>query len=383
MRIAMLVRAFSKSGGLELYTYHLVNGLLSRGHSVVVVCEEDDTGLTHPRLTVQKFTPSARGSRKSARLLHYLEASSAAIKAAGSFDIIHSQHLPSTLANVVTFHNHTASRLIAVGYGWERLLTRAKLALVKAYRLRDSFDRMLCLSASALIFPSKICLEDFSKTYSISTTNSRATCAVAYPGATIGETEEVAAAIPVAAESDGFNFLFVGKGFRKKGLDVLLQACAILKSRGKRCHLFIAGLKKKTVDEVRLTLMGLNDRVTYLGFCRDMQAVYARASAIVLPSRIEPFGMAPLQGAAAGLVPIVSRVCGAAEVLDDGVNALIVQNHLNPVELADQMQRLIDDRQLTKNLSAAARSCAKTITWDATVQSTIDAYNSALSIIKS
>jgi glycosyltransferase involved in cell wall biosynthesis len=380
MRIAMLVRAFSKNGGLELYTYHLVNGLLERGHSVVVVCEEDDTGLVHPQLTVQKFAPSPPGSRKSARLLHYLEASSAAIKAAGNFDIIHSQHLPSTLANVVTFHNHTASRLVQVGYGWERLLTKAKLALVKAYRLRDHFDHMLCVSAKCLIFPSKICMEDFSNIYSISKNNPSAICAVAYPGATIGETAQVS---EIARPDGEFNFLFVGKGFRKKGLDVLLQACEILKSRGKRCHLLIAGLKRKPIDAARLMLMGLSDRVSYLGFCQDMQAVYARASAIVLPSRIEPFGMAPLQGAAAGLVPIVSKMCGAAEVLHDGVDSLILQNHLDANDLANQMQRLIDDPEMASKLAVAARSCAEAVTWDRTVLATIDAYNAALSNVKS
>jgi len=381
MRIAMLVRAFSKNGGLELYTYHLVNGLLDRGHSVVVVCEEDDSGLTHPHLSVQKFAPSAPGSRKSARLLHYLEASSAAIKSAGNFDIIHSQHLPSTLANVVTFHNHTASRLAQVGYGWERLLTKGKMALVKAYRLRDRFDRMLCVSAKCLIFPSKICMQDFSNTYSISATNPRAVCQVAYPGATIMSGTAVSA--EVARSNDEFNFLFVGKGFRKKGLDVLLQACAILQSRGKRAHLLIAGLKKKPIDSARLALMGLSNRVTYLGFCSDMPAVYARASAIVLPSRIEPFGMAPLQGAAAGLVPIVSRMCGAAEVLHDGVDSLILQNHLDANELAHHMERLINDRDMTSKLAAAAKSCAQTVTWDQTVQSTIAAYDAALSNVKS
>jgi glycosyltransferase involved in cell wall biosynthesis len=331
-------------------------------------------------LTVEKFPPSARGSRKSARLLHYLEASSAAIKAAGKFDIIHSQHLPSTLANVVTFHNHTASRLVKVGYGWERLLTKTKMALVKAYRLRDHFDKMLCVSAKCLIFPSKICMEDFSNTHSISKNNPRAICAVAYPGASIGETAQVS---QVSRPDGEFNFLFVGKGFRKKGLDVLLQACEILKSRGKRCHLLIAGLKRKPIDAARLMFMGLSDRVTYLGFCKDMQAVYARASAIVLPSRIEPFGMAPLQGAAAGLVPIVSNMCGAAEVLHDGVDSLILQNHLDANDLANHMQRLIDDSEMTSKLAAAAKSCAETLTWDRTVQATIDAYNAALSNVKS
>jgi glycogen(starch) synthase len=381
MRIAMLVRSFSTNGGLELYTHKLVEGLLDRGHAVTVVCEDDSSELKHENLTVRTFPPAPSGSRKSVRILNQAKNASATALAAGTFDIIHSQHLPCTVANVVTFHNHTAGRMSQVGLLWEQLLIRTKLALIQAYKLRDHYDRLLCLTASCLIFPAQVCRDDFYTTYGITTANPRATAAIAYPGAMM--TAMSGARALEGDASKPFTFLFVGKGFRKKGLDILLQACGILKQRGKRFRLHIAGLKEKPIDAARLSLMGLKECVFYLGFRSDMDRVYAEASAVVLPSRIEPFGMAPLQGALAGLVPIVSRVCGAAEVLTDGEDGLILQNHLDPAELADLMQRLIDGPELAQKLSAAARITAATITWEGTVQSTLAAYESAIAILKS
>jgi hypothetical protein len=167
MRIAMLVRAFSRNGGLELYTYKLISGLLEQGHHVAVICEVDDSAFSHPRLTVHKFKPAPPGSRKSERILHYAEHADEAVKTTGPYDIVHSQHLPCTIANVVTFHNHTAARLSVVGYPWEKWLSRTKMACVRAYQLRDKFDRILCANASCLIFPSEVCKQDFVTTYSI------------------------------------------------------------------------------------------------------------------------------------------------------------------------------------------------------------------------
>ena len=39
----MVARVFSDRGGLELYTYKLVQGLLDLGHRVTVICNKDET----------------------------------------------------------------------------------------------------------------------------------------------------------------------------------------------------------------------------------------------------------------------------------------------------------------------------------------------------
>lgn len=374
LRMAMVLTSFSESGGLELYAHRLIEGLVARGARVTVVCEKRESKFEHPHLSVVQFAAAPKGSKKWQRILHANEAASRAVEEAGKFDIIHSQHLAIKKSDVVTFHNHTASRLSHVGQGWERALNQLKMRISRAYQLRDQFDRQLCYQSRCLIAPAKICLEDFRTTYEVDKHNASVSYAVAPPGATAAVNQS-----HTTLENQPFTFLFVGKGFRKKGLDILLDACAKLKARGKSFRLLIAGLRAKPLDKLRLKVLDLASQVTYLGFCRDMNSVYARAQAIILPSRIEPFGMAPIEGMLHGLVPIVSKVCGVAEVLHDGQDALILQNHLDADELASLMQRLIDDSQMQQRMSQAARATAQTCTWERTVESTIAAYQMLLS----
>lgn len=379
LHVAMVVRLFSAHGGLELYTFELVRGLLDRGVRVTVICAEDHSSIEHPLLTVQKFAEAPAGLSKWQRIEHYFKAASEAVKENGPFDLVHSQHLPFEGADVVTFHNHTAARLSDVGQAWEQSLNQAKISFIKAYKLRDQYDRYLCKTASTLIFPSEACRDDFAERYKLSTLNPAASLVVAHPGATLADDPADILNKPLnIIKVDPFTFLFVGKGFRKKGLDILLKACSLLHRRGRIFKLLIAGLKAKPLDRGRLALMRLSDRVHYLGFQKDMDKVYNRASVIILPSRIEPFGMAPLQAMLRGIVPLVSRVSGVAEVLTNEKDALILENHLSADELADHMERLMSDLQFTKELSKNAAVTARNCSWQKTVDSTLAGYENVL-----
>lgn len=393
MHVAMVLRQFSPFGGLELYSFELVKGLLERGFRVTVICEKDDTGYKHDRLSIVKFAAPPATANKADKIRHYYQVASEAVSEAGPFDLVHSQHFPIKSVDVVTFHNHTIFRLTEVGQRWEQLLNLIKVNTSEAYKLRDQHDRELCHQARCLIFPARVCEDDFERQYGFKGKH----LAIAHPGAssanppTSSATALTGAAVTDKLSGTGigaggavnpgqtFNFLFVGKGYRKKGLDVLQQACRILVSHKKNFKLYIAGLKLKPADKARLALSGLSNHVEYLGFQKDMNAVYQNSSCIILPSRIEPFGMAPVEGMLRGLVPIVSRVCGVAEVLSDEKDSLILEDHLKVQELAALMEKLIDNPDFCKTLSGKAVETARQLDWNQMVESTISAYNSVLS----
>jgi glycosyltransferase involved in cell wall biosynthesis len=381
LHIAMVVRSFSERGGLELYAHRTVEGLLNHGHRVTVICEEADSAFEHDKLQKIFFEKADKKARKAVRIQHHFLAATKAVKANGPFDIVHSQHLPMAGADVVSFHNHTAARLVKVGQNWEQLLAKAKMLYSTAYKRRYLQDEILC-RAPVLMFPAAVMRDDFRQTYNLDQTHDLRSYVVANPGANFpketnessGEDEQVVG----RAGSAPFTFLFVGKGYRKKGLDILLSACRELKAQGTQFRLLIAGLKAKPLDRLRLSLLGLSSHVQYLGFRKDMQAVYAQAQATILPSRIEPFGMAPVQGMLLGLVPIVSKVTGVSEVLSDGVDALILQDHLSAAELSQLMQKLIAQPEFRQSLSLKARSTADMLTWDRTVEATLQGYRISL-----
>lgn len=371
LRVCMVSRLFSPAGGLELYCHKIVEGLLDRGVHVTVLCEENQSKLEHPHLKFQLFAKPAKGP-KWRRLEEYLSLTTHAVRHAGTFDIVHSQHHPMHSPDVVTFHNHTVSRLSEVGEAWEKLLNDCKVRFTRAYQHRDKVDKILSTSAKCLVFTSKTCRDDFYKAFSLAEKPS----VISYPGASLASPSPQSA--PNKTPSQTFTLLFVGKGFRKKGLDVLLKAMQVLKNSGENCQLLIAGLKERPLDTARLFKLGLKGSVHYLGFRKDMDNVYAQADSIVLPSRIEPFGMAPLQGMLRGLAPIVSAVSGVAEVLSDNHDALILKNHLDHKELAGLIAELIHDRVKLTKISENAKITAESITWDKAVDATIDAYQLVL-----
>lgn len=387
MHVAMVLRQFSPFGGLELYAFELVKGLLERGVRVTVICEKDDTNYQHDKLQVVNFDSPPAVANKADKIRHYYQVASQAVAEAGPFDLVHSQHFPLKCADVVTFHNHTIFRLTEVGQRWEQVLNLIKVNTSEAYKLRDQHDRELCHQARCLIFPAQVCIDDFKRHYELNGKH----LAIAHPGASSKPSLKAMAPLEdgtaLEHEVEGrnkdtsdktFNFLFVGKGYRKKGLDVLQQACSILVSHKKDFKLYIAGLKLKPHDKARLALAGISKHVEYLGFQKDMDAVYKKSSCIILPSRIEPFGMAPVEGMLRGLVPIVSRVCGVAEVLSDEKDSLILEDHLKVQELAALMEKLIDNQNLCRKLSDAAIETASKLDWNQTVESTISAYNAVL-----
>jgi glycosyltransferase involved in cell wall biosynthesis len=105
-----------------------------------------------------------------------------------------------------------------------------------------------------------------------------------------------------------------------------------------------------------------------------MAAVYAQSDVLVMPSRIEPFGMAPIQAMQYGIVPIVSKIAGVAEVLDDNVDSYILENNLDPKELAELMQKAMRNRNKLEQMSKEGLTKAQKLSWANTVEQTLKAY---------
>jgi glycosyltransferase involved in cell wall biosynthesis len=111
--------------------------------------------------------------------------------------------------------------------------------------------------------------------------------------------------------------LCVGTVEQRKGLATAVRALA----RVPDLRLVSAGPFTPYADEVRAAAAecGVSDRVELRGYVDDatLQALYARASLLVFPSRYEGFGLPPLQALACGLPVAASRIDVVEEVLGD------------------------------------------------------------------
>lgn len=385
VKVAMLVRNFSSHGGLELYAYQLVQGLLSRGLHVTVLCEKADINLDDKNFKLVQITPNKPKANKVRQIEHCIKEFTQAIAKQGPFDIIHSQHVGSHNVDVVTFHNHTVSRLNYTGMPLEVSLNKLKLLFRPDYILRDEVDAMLVKEARMLLFPSRICKQDFIEHFHFHNSKNMAALTVAYPGWQLakshlhnGQSDDQSVDELIKKTTNNFprekTIVFVGRGYRKKGLDILLAACLLLKQRNYSFKLLIAGLREKFIDRWQLNAFDLSDNVHYLGVVKDMAQVYQAGSIIALPSRIEPFGMSALQAMSYGLVPVVSKIAGVAELLQNDTDSLVLENHLNREELASKLAFLLDNPQKLKTMSKAALVKAQAIDWQGTIDSTLNAY---------
>jgi glycosyltransferase involved in cell wall biosynthesis len=198
-------------------------------------------------------------------------------------------------------------------------------------------------------------------------TGNRVPIVVARPGSD-GTTE--IAFQPLNDDDDRavLRLLFAGTCTRRKGLDELIEAMALLKDLP--LQLDLAGntdrdprFKRKLVRLIGL--LGLSERVAFHGLVdsRTLARLYSSADIFVFPSHYEGYGIVLAEAMKAGL-PVVAADNGpAAEILSNNENALIV-----PVRdsraLAAAIRKLAEDPALRKRFGARSRALAENLsTW--------------------
>jgi glycosyltransferase involved in cell wall biosynthesis len=155
--------------------------------------------------------------------------------------------------------------------------------------------------------------------------------------------------------------LFCGQMIRRKGIDLLLQAFAGLRARGIACRLLLVG---REGDLPRL-LAGLPEAVradiAYAGFQAPeaLPEYFARADLFVLPSRYDGWGVVVNQALGAGLPVVCADAVGAAELIEQGSNGLVVPAGDAGALEAALADLLADRTALARMGEAAAASSAK------------------------
>lgn len=151
--------------------------------------------------------------------------------------------------------------------------------------------------------------------------------------------------------------LFLGRLEQRKGVFDLIRAMELLKVEGacENLELVIAG--DGGVDEVReqVTKRELEGVIDVVGWVdREGVGSLLRCSDVfVLPSYNEGLPMALLEAMGSGMAVIATPVGGVPEVLDNGVNGVIVEPG-RPIALAKTIKMLLP-KELQTELGEAAR----------------------------
>jgi glycosyltransferase involved in cell wall biosynthesis len=162
-------------------------------------------------------------------------------------------------------------------------------------------------------------------------------------------------------DDSDFVILLIGNDWKKKGLDQLLRALAIIEIP---IRLLVVGKDDPGLYRVALRQLRLEDRVRFLGSSADVLSFYAAADAYVGPSLEDAYGLPILEAMACGLPVIASVQAGASEKIIDGATGYLLRDPMNHVELADLIRRLASDRSAAHKLGAAAAQSVASVSWD-------------------
>ena len=192
--------------------------------------------------------------------------------------------------------------------------------------------------------------------------------------------DEAFAAVSEQLQLRGPYILYVGNLKPHKNVSVLLKAFASLRKRNAIPHsLLIIGddkhWKRSLMEEAQRLAIG--DATYFVPHVSNplLSNVYAAADLLVMPSRIEGFGLPVLEAMASGTPVICSRAASLPEVAADAALYFDPTSH---EELVVEIERVLASDPLQRSLRKNGLERAKQLTWQSSVQKHVDLYHRLL-----
>jgi glycosyltransferase involved in cell wall biosynthesis len=175
--------------------------------------------------------------------------------------------------------------------------------------------------------------------------------------------------------------IFVGRNSYEKGAIHAIKAALRLNEQGVSMTLVLAGQGSPEFERLYRTLTNRERLVIRkLGIVGDQvkHQLLESATALLLPSRTDSFGIVLLEAWAHGKPVIGARAGGIPDVIDDEDNGILVP--FGDVKaLAESMRRLLTDRKLAVKMGRHGHQKVITqYTWDNVGDRVIDGYRSIL-----
>lgn len=162
-----------------------------------------------------------------------------------------------------------------------------------------------------------------------------------------------------------------------KNLGALVGALARLADR--RAVLVVPGRHTPYVEALRAeaAAAGVAERLVLPGFVDEatLEGLYAAASAFVLPSLWEGFGLPVLEAMRRGVPVACSNASALPEVAG---GAAVLFDPRSVPDIAAAVERILGDERLRRELVDRGRRRAGELTWEETARATLRAYRRAL-----
>ncbi|CAM3909093.1 D-inositol-3-phosphate glycosyltransferase [Nocardiopsis rhodophaea] len=387
------------AGGMNVYVVEVAKRLADRGIAVDVFTratrpDQPPTVEMVPGVTVRHIPAGPFGALDKQALSHYLcpfifgVLQTEARNAPGHYDLVHGHYWLSGRAGLAAAHRwgvpmvqsmHTLARVknmaLAQGDTAEpdaRIRGEDQLVRQSDHLVANTADEAAQLMVHYDADPSRV-----------STVPPGVDLDMFAPGSRTEALRRIG--LPPDAEL----LLFVGRVQRLKAPDVLLRAAAALLRRDPalRDRLVVAvvgGQSGADVTEPRRLAelaqsLGIADvvRMEPPRSRGELADYYRAATATVVPSHSESFGLVAVESEACGTPVVAARVGGLPTAVRDGVSGVLIDGH-DPDDYARALHRMITERSWRDALGAAGVGHAATLSWSATVDGLLDVYRGSL-----
>ncbi len=299
MKIMYVVRRFGPVGGMERYVWETVLALHERGHELTVLCERchvaapagiavHELGEAFPRprwLALLRF---------STRVRRWLEAHPDPDRIVHSHERLGCHHL-------TTYHGPPFATIFE--RHWSRWLS-LRVVMQLFLERRE-------LSVAKRIVPVSRFIQGQITHYYPRLAQKMSPPVL--PGVMPGKVRE-----PRPVPADGGVVGFVGKEWRRKGLDFAVQVMEELRRQRPKLEFHVIGADPA---EVRHLFAGWASGYRLVPWSGEVP--YATLDLLLHPARAEPFGMVITEAMSARLPVVVSDLCGAAQEVSAGTGDVL------------------------------------------------------------
>jgi len=160
----------------------------------------------------------------------------------------------------------------------------------------------------------------------------------------------------IGFDENHFNVGMVGRINEAKGQHLLIEALS--KIEDATVHAYFVGheMKEGYIKELELKakVLGIEDRVHFLGFMKNPHHFFQACDVIVLASKRETFGLVLIEAMQVQTAVIGSNSGGVIEIIEDGKSGLLFDVG-DSNDLANKIEILKNDKELLINIETAGK----------------------------
>lgn len=181
-----------------------------------------------------------------------------------------------------------------------------------------------------------------------------------------------------AIRRDEWIVLAAGRLVDKKGFDLLIRAASALPPRT-RLQIVGEGPERARLERLGDDL-GMKGRVDFFGRtdAAEVQRLMSQADVVVVPSRVEAFGIVVLEAWASGTPLVATNRGGPAGIVTDGVDGVLADPE-DTQALSGALAHVLNDRAAAQGMAERGRETVRQYTWERVVDDYERTYASVLS----